>query len=337
MSIINSPHYVIKICFCNIYIIHMTDNIYSISTSDVCPKNEQDKKCAPGKKFEHGSCIRLEILVQMTNAYNGEFPDDAIKLDNKEEILHPHKYKKYLVNEFNKRLKNKCTTQKCWTQQNFIKKVPKIAHEELQKYTWRPYGPETGSEWLSTINIDGVMKQYEKIYPEFKFIGAVPRDCREHGFCPNETMEYNEIWEDGKTKIGIIYNTDPVGKSGEHWNALFADLKKGEIYFFDSYGVSPNSDVIKTIKILEKFIREKCNDTTSVDRNKNNLCKKVKLEHNDTRHQYEGSECGVYSISFILRMLKGKETFAEICASKIPDKTINKCRKVYFTKEKRKR
>ena len=28
--------------------------------------------------------------------------------------------------------------------------------------------------------------------------------------------------------------------------------------------------------------------------------KKILIEHNSTRHQYENSECGVYSINFIL-------------------------------------
>ena len=38
------------------------------------------------------------------------------------------------MKRFNKRLKNKCTSQRCWAEQNFIKKVPKIAQDELKKY-----------------------------------------------------------------------------------------------------------------------------------------------------------------------------------------------------------
>ena len=41
------------------------------------------------------------------------------------------------------------------------------------------------------------------------------------------------------TKIGIVPNLDEHWQGGSHWVALFADLVKGQIYFFDSYGYRP--------------------------------------------------------------------------------------------------
>jgi hypothetical protein len=38
----------------------------------------------------------------------------------------------------------------------------------------------------------------------------------------------------------------------------------------------------------------------------------------------------MYSISFILRMLRG-DSFEKICESKIHDDVVQKCRKVYFS------
>jgi Ulp1 family protease len=57
---------------------------------------------------------------------------------------------------------------------------------------------------------------------------------------------------------------------------------------------------------------------------------KSDIQHNKIRHQQKGSECGVYSINFILRLLKG-ETFDEITNNITLDEEVNKCRKVYFT------
>ena len=51
----------------------------------------------------------------------------------------------------------------------------------------------------------------------------------------------------GKTKIGVIFNTHPHYKSGEHWISLFINVKKGEIFFFDSAGS-------RVPKKIEKFI-----------------------------------------------------------------------------------
>ena len=249
------------------------DNLYSIS-SDNIQVNEQDKRCAPGKTFEHGSCIRLEVLIQCARSYNEEFPDDAIELDSKQELLHPGKYKKYLVKEFNERLGEKCKTQRCWTRQNFIKRIPAITQEELEKYTWRPQtGKDEGTEWLNTDDIDSAMKQYEMKYTNFHYLGSLPRDFQNHDMFRKDDALYKQLWKGGKTKIGIIYNTDAVGQSGEHWNALYADFEKGEVYFFDSYGVAPNKEVQAHMKQLERFIRNNCKEMTRVNRNKNNLMK----------------------------------------------------------------
>jgi hypothetical protein len=313
--------------------IPQNNNLYSISSDNV-KVDEQDKRCAPGKTFEYGSCIRLEILIKCAEAYNEEFPGNAIELDSKKENLHPNKYKKYLVKEFNQRLEQKCSTQKCWTQQNFIKRIPKIAQEELEKYTFRPDGPDEGNKWLNTDHIDSSMSQYEIKYPDFKYIGSLPRDFQNHNMFRKDEKSYKQLWNGGKTKIGIVFNTDSVGQSGEHWNALYADFDKGEIYFFYSYGVAPNKEVQNHMKLLEQFIRTNCSEMTRVNRNKNNLmkCDTIKTNHNKERHQKKGSECGVYSMNFILRMLRG-DKFDQICKSKVDDDTINKCRKVYFTKE----
>jgi hypothetical protein len=291
--------------------------ISSVRTSEVEPKNNNDKKCAPGLQYEAGSCIKLHILIEMAKAYNdGASANDTIRLHPNMEVLNPKKYKKYLLKKFNERMGDKCTTQKCWTDQGFIKQMKKYAKEELEKYTFRPNGPEGRFEWLNTININEVMRQYEKLYPEFKFLGAVPMDFDD--IMPRiRNLSHNDLVNENKSKIGIVFNLDNHDQPGSHWVALYGDLNKGQIYFYDSYSVRP-----------EKRVRTLVRRLSDISQNGMGV-KNLDVDYNKIRHQYENSECGVYSINFIERMLKG-EPFKQICESKTPDRKVNLERNTYF-------
>jgi hypothetical protein len=310
-------------------------NIASISTDDVRPKNKNDERCAPSSEFQFGSCIKLKILVEMAKAFNEMYKNNIIELDDKIETLNPQKYKKYLLKEFNTKLKQKCTTQKCWSEQKFIQNMKATYRDELEKYTWRPSGPDIGRKWLNTVNIDEVLTQYEKSNEDFKYLGTMPRDFQDHDFLKQDEKFYDDLLKSGKFKVGMVYNTDKYGGNGEHWNAMFANFLTGEIYFFDSYGVPPEEETRKHMRLLERIIQSKC-DSTIANYNKKNIikdeilsCKKITMDENDQRHQYKGSECGVYSISFIVRMLEG-EKFEDVCDSKVPDDIVNKLRKVFY-------
>lgn len=296
------------------------DDVISIDTSEVCPKNPNDKKCAPGVTFEAGSCISLQVLVEMVNAYNKDAGASAIKTYPKLDTLNPKKYKKYLLSEFQKRMGDKCDSQKCWSEQKFVDQMKMAAREEFQKYTFRPDGPEGKFEWLNTLNINDVMVQSEKIYPEFKFLGTVPIDFDKFERFGIKNLDFNELLNNGKHKLGTVFNLDRHDQPGSHWVGMYSDIKNGEVYFFDSYGTRPD----RRIRILMRRIANYCAKQLGI--------KDVKVNYNKIRHQYGNSECGVYSINFIKRMLKG-ESFDEICNSKTPDKKVNKCRNVYFRNE----
>ena len=99
-------------------------------------------------------------------------------------------------------------------------------------------------------------------------------------------------------KIGFIFNLDRSGESGSHWVSLFSDLEKNRIYFFDSVGDHPMREVVTLMDRIEEFCKK--NNNIPIDR-----------QYNKKKHQHGNSECGVYSVSFILRLLDG-ETFDEI-------------------------
>lgn len=299
-----------------------SEQILSVNSDQVCPKNEADKRCAPGLRFDAGSCIELFVLVEMAKAYNEDIKgkEGAILLSRNVETLNPRKYKKYLVSEFNKRLGDKCTTQKCWTEQKFVKMMEKKSRNTLQNYTFRPDGPNGRFEWLNTINIKQVMGQYENKYKDFKFLGAVPIDFDDFDDFGIRNLDYKSLVKSGKTKFGVVFNLDEHDEDGSHWVAMYSNFETGEVYFFDSYGTKPEKRIRKLMKRHADFIQKNLGrQVARADYN----------DYNQVRHQYEGSECGVYSINFILRMVRG-DNFDDVCKSKIPDRKINKCRNVYF-------
>lgn len=295
------------------------DNTLSNDNNDDYAKCTSNM-CAPSKRFSDGSCISLETLIKMAEAYNiyskknGLNDEIRLYMDNLK-TLKPNKYKKYLLREFSKRLNDVCHDQICWTKQDFIRYMNDEIMEDLTKKTFKPIGPQGKFTWLNTINITEVMEQYEEYYSDYIFLGAVPIDFDELPSLGIINLDFDNLIKNGKTKLGIIFNLDEHYKSGSHWVAGFCDLKKGNIYYYDSYGTYPDHRIRKFfMRIL-------------------NYCKKqnahVRALYNKRRHQYKNSECGVYSISFILNLLNGK-SFNEIVGNDYPDDNVNLCRKKYF-------
>jgi hypothetical protein len=140
-------------------------------------------------------------------------------------------------------------------------------------------------------------------------------------------------------RIGIVPNLDEHWKGGSHWVSLFANLETGQIYYYDSYGYRPNKRIRTYVKLIAEWKYK--NDTgNKLDINveeymkgnqkpKNTIENKYDIQYNQLRNQFKGSECGVYSMNFIIRLLHGVN-FDEIAKNKILDDTINKCRERYF-------
>jgi len=295
-----------------------TDVLESISTDKVKPKKIDEMKCAPGKKFEAGSCITLPILIEMVNAYN-KVHDNKIKLSCKSEILHPNRYKKYLLKNINDRFKNVCTDQLCWTKQDFIKKMDDVLREQLEKYIVRPLGPHGQFEWLNTNNIDEVMDQYENMYKDFVYLGAVPMDFQNLNLDGLSNINLDKHKNDGKSKFGIIFNLDPHYKGGSHWVSLFINVKEKTIFFFDSAG----EYVPQQIKKFADNVIEQGKKLSSPIN--------FKFDQNHpVEHQYGNTECGIYSIFFITHMLEDKITGHYMKTHILKDKYMENFRKIYY-------
>lgn len=287
------------------------------NNSDSSPTMSPNKRCAPGKTFLDGSCLSLDELISMAKAHNETHPRNKITLKQDYDTMYPGKYKKYLVEQFTKHYGQICDNQKCWTKQPFIKKIHNTKiKEEIEKFTFRPDGPEGKFAWLNTFNINDVMSQYEYRHRDFKFLGAVPIDFDELPSTGIRDLNFKELLDRGQTKLGVVFNLDRHNQPGSHWVALFSNIKEGKIYFFDSYAMRPEPQIGKFMRRIERFCKA-------------NGVQRTEADYNHERYQYGNRECGMFSINFILRMLKG-EPFQNILTDKRTDKQMGKCRDYYF-------
>jgi hypothetical protein len=290
------------------------NNVNNVN-NDNLTLSPNDKKCAPSRKYTDNSCMDLDLLVVIAKAYNKSDPTNPIKLSDTHNVLTPNKYKKYIVSELTNKLKDVCSNQRCWLKQEFMKNVDHKVKKILDNDVFRPEGPTGKFTWLNTININQVMKQYESAHPDFLFLGAVPIDFDELPYLGIKDLDFKKLENEGKTKIGIVFNLDEHYKNGSHWVAGYSNLNNGEVYFFDSYGIRPEKRIVNFMNKCAKYIKSK------------NI--KPIVDYNKYRHQYKNSECGVYSMNFIHRLLQG-DSFKTIVKDKTPDDTINQYRHHYF-------
>lgn len=297
---------------------------------------EDDKRCAPGKKYEEGSCFTLNSLKIIAKKYN----------DNNNDKIHIKDDKSHLVEELERKMSSSCSTQTCWLRSDLLKNID---NEEITNYTFRPDGPISKYEWLSTSNINDVIDQYHAVHDNFLFLGTVPYDFQELPELGLGNFNFDKIYNEGKYKIGIVINLDESHQNGSHWVGLYADLKNNQVYFFDSVGKAPRKKIKIFINKITTFMYNKKYNTNIKISNVIGLINKldnkktkykylgllkdkldnIDIRYNNIQHQFKNSECGVYSINFIVRSLKG-ESFDNIINNITNDDKMNDCRRVYF-------
>jgi hypothetical protein len=184
------------------------------------------------------------------------------------------------------------------------------------------------NEWLSSVDILNVMKLYEKAYKCFEFLGPSPIDYDSkqlYGECVwNELCNFDLMQQikTGKTKIGVIFNLDPHYLGGSHWVSLFINIKKKTIFYFDSAGEKIPKRIMN---FVEKVVEQGKTMTPRID---------FTFDQNyPVEHQYGNTECGVYSIFFIVHMLEDKITSHYLKTHILKDEYMQKFRKVYFNED----
>jgi hypothetical protein len=252
------------------------------------------------------------MLEKLKNLWNARHPDVRIEATEPKQIWEA----------LSSRLSSTCNTEACWLNQTFAKFN---LDENLKNYVFAPDSPKSWkknpNEWLSSVDILDIMKHYERNFKKFEFFGPSPIDFDAH-------MMYDQcVWEEickfdlkqqisrGKTKLGFIFNLDKHNQPGSHWVALFVSVKKREIYYFDSYGDDTPPEILALVKRIQK--------------QSSKIGPKYDYKYNKTRHQYGNSECGMYSLYFLVHLIREK-AFDKFNTERIKDKYVENLRKKYF-------
>ena len=264
------------------------------------------------RKLKNISCFTDNGLKKMVDHWNIKHPDDKIKTKNSREIW------KFFKEKFS----NVCNTERCWLRQKFIEND----NGDLIKF-FSPNAPKIWRDkpytWLNSKDIEEIMNQYEDAYNFFEFIGPTPidfdkkiddKECVWNELC-NFSLK-NKI-KKNINKIGIIFNTDPHNKSGEHWIAIFVDIKNAFISYFDSNGNKPPKEVITLVDRIKDQGKELGINFKYLDNHKN-------------IHQKNDGQCGMYTLYFIIELLLENKKPEYFKTTKISDETMRDYRFIYY-------
>jgi len=276
------------------------------------------KICSPFNESvkQNKSCFDKKILIKLIKAWNKTNKDNKIQYKTNES--HNSLWDKLSI-----KMSNRCDNEYCWTKEPFVKK---LNNYDIIKENFLPEKPKEWDanprEWLDTNNIFDVMVQYEVKYPEYRFFGPVPIDFdlkSEFNTCVvSELCKINLklLHRDGIRKLGVIFNIDKHTQNGSHWIGMYMDINKKIIGYWDSYGYKPPNEVVN----LMNKLKQQSKDNLNID---------CKIKINKKRHQYKGSECGMYCLNFIAEQLKGK-SFNKVCNQIISDDKMFSKRSQFF-------
>jgi hypothetical protein len=256
--------------------------------------------CAPSKKKRTFSCYSKKDLTTFKQKYNRT---------HRQKITHKKTFRiwKDLMKTLN------CQKESCIAS-SLGMKTDQFAPKHPSEWDKNP------TAWLSSDDITNVLKQYECAYPEFKYIGPSPADFyfRENGTCVwEELCRFNvQKISSQKTKVGIIFNLDTHEGGGTHWVAVFMDLVKKIMYYFDSTGVSMKEEP-HIYKFYEKV-------------NQQDPAYKL-IENYPVEHQFGNTECGIYVLFFTILMIqtgnftlfKNKRVFTDKAMVRLRKKIFN--------------
>ena len=203
--------------------------------------------------------------------------------------------------------------------------------KQLRKQYLRSRRPKKWDEdpdmWLNNFDIINCLKQYEQAYSWFRFLGVFPIDfsapdpyksskspkCLYQETCNlNLKNEYNK----GIRGISLIFNLDPHFKDGSHWVALYinlTDIKKPFVGYFDSYGYEVPALIGRLMRSFKLQIHT------------------CELGYNARQFQFGDSECGMFSMYFIICMMCGIP-FENFCKTAVNDNFMLELRKILFAK-----
>jgi len=249
-------------------------------------RKQTKMNCNPGTNSAvKGSCYTSNALKHIKDEYNKSHQDKIQVTD---------------IREIWEDLRNKlteCPREDCWLKQ--IKDDE--TRRQLDDVLFAPDRPNDWDEnpvsWLSNYDIAAVLRQYEKSNPEFKLLGpsAINYDTIvEDGKCVwNDLcrLSLQNLINRNKRKLGIVFNLDDHDGPGTHWVSMFVDLDNKLIFYYDS---ALNSVPQEVSKLKREIIKQG-----------KQLEEPIHFDYmqNDVAHQTTNTECGMYSLFFLITLL----------------------------------
>lgn len=244
-------------------------------------------------------------IERLRNVYNKEHP--------KEPAI-PKGTIQTVWAELQSRLRDKCKTGEAECIIASLLRRPKAPKEwAVNRY-----------EWLSSDDIDAVENNYTELFDGYYYVGTVPIDfdlksktqkCLVSALC---SLKLKTLYDKGKHRIGIVINTDPHDGPGQHWVAVFCDIRPELEYprvtYFDSYANKPEPEIQR---LMSRWKEQW--DSTGIHANG------METTFNATRHQYKDSECGMYCVYYHYACLMGLPM-----DEKMPDDVMNAFRNLLF-------
>lgn len=184
---------------------------------------------------------------------------------------------------------------------------------------WR----ENDRTWLTNFDIMDVMAQYETRYRSFEFAGVFPVNAfsrrPEGGGCIVDAICDLDVRAVAKkhSQLGFVFNLDRHDEPGSHWVAVYVGLRRSlpnyGVYYFDSVGQSPPQEIVHFL---------------------NNICEKMgdrrfRSVINTERKQYKNTECGMFSINFLVQCLQ-RRSFRSIVKDRVFDDQVQRLRYKHF-------
>ena len=280
-----------------------------------------NKECSPSEQNNEYSCLDDDIIIDVAKIFNKKM-NSGIDLNADPKTIHDQ------ICDIVFKITNDKSETGLFDIHKVINALPKNKLKRF-KASFRPEMPEEWhknfNEWLSTTDIDKVLRQYVEADPHFFYFGATPMDfdlkkgsrCTVNSLC---SFNLKKLLKNGKTKIGIVFNTDDHDEPGEHWVSMYIDCKGVNlnepcIYYFDSVGDDAPKEIMKLVEKIKKQGLENGITFTYL--------------YNDKKHQKGDSECGIYSLHFMIYMLEDGN-FMDYIRKKKSDEYIKKFRNIFF-------
>jgi hypothetical protein len=281
------------------------------------PSKPRCSPASPGKDHDF-TCYTDDSLTEMRTLWNERHPDDMISSVDPVDIW----------THIRERFSKVCRNERCWIRQ---KSLQNGLSRDVLSYTFAPTAPiewkKNPSEWLTSTELSELMAHYERRFPSFEFIGPSPIDFDSRdrdGICVWEELcgfTLKDMLKRKKSKLGVIFNTDPHTEDGEHWISMFVDTSHSKpfIFFFDSNGDLPP----KEVSALTERIKDQGAEI-GLD---------LEYQHNHPfEHQHGNNECGMYCLYMIVKLLTREHDYEHFKNNRITDKQMNDLRSIWFDK-----